>query len=161
MKGDDRARFCTHCRKNVYNLSAMPRDEAERLVCESAGSLCVRYERTSAGEVVTLDYDRSESRRGWRFWTGLGIGGAVIAAVTNAMFLGRTGGIGPPVLVQGEAVCVLPPPTTAPACTVTVGGSTNVPAGSAFVAIGPPPNAVGAETTGDGVGLPPRPDSRD
>src|SRR5690348_11198318 len=29
MNGDDRVRFCGLCEKNVYNLSAMTRDEAE------------------------------------------------------------------------------------------------------------------------------------
>ena len=30
MPGDSRTRFCASCAKNVYNLSAMSRDEAQR-----------------------------------------------------------------------------------------------------------------------------------
>ncbi|HEY7090419.1 MAG TPA: hypothetical protein VH518_20145 [Tepidisphaeraceae bacterium] len=57
MVGDDSRRFCEHCRKFVHNLSEMPADEAERLVCENAGNLCVRFERNmSSGEVITLNY---------------------------------------------------------------------------------------------------------
>jgi hypothetical protein len=57
MTGDDRQRFCAHCRKFVHNLTAMPRDEAERLVCRSAGELCVRFARDPQTEqVITLDY---------------------------------------------------------------------------------------------------------
>ncbi|KYF84670.1 hypothetical protein BE17_32220 [Sorangium cellulosum] len=37
MAGDDRVRFCQRCEKNVYNLSEMPRDQAERLVRAAAG----------------------------------------------------------------------------------------------------------------------------
>ena len=32
MLGDQRVRFCVSCEKNVYNLSAMPKDEAEALI---------------------------------------------------------------------------------------------------------------------------------
>ena len=39
MTGDAARRFCAGCQKHVHNLSAMPREEAERLVCESAGRL--------------------------------------------------------------------------------------------------------------------------
>src|SRR5437868_2597359 len=45
MAGDDRKRFCAECGKNVYNLSAMTREEATRLLVDSEGSLCVRLYR--------------------------------------------------------------------------------------------------------------------
>jgi hypothetical protein len=32
MEGDDKVSFCKKCQKNVYNLSAMSRSEAESLV---------------------------------------------------------------------------------------------------------------------------------
>jgi hypothetical protein len=57
MAGDEQRRFCTHCRKFVHNLTQMPSDQAERLVCESAGELCVRFARDeSTGKIITLDY---------------------------------------------------------------------------------------------------------
>src|SRR5690348_5730193 len=56
MTGDRRGRFCQHCQKTVHNLSAISRDEAERLLCQAAGSLCVRYAVATDGRVMTLDY---------------------------------------------------------------------------------------------------------
>jgi hypothetical protein len=55
MAGDDRVRFCSHCRLNVYNLSEMPRAAAERLVQEREGRLCVRFYRRHDGTVLTRD----------------------------------------------------------------------------------------------------------
>ena len=55
MQGDDRARFCRSCAKNVYNLSAMTRDEAQRLILEKEGNLCVQLHRRADGTVITSD----------------------------------------------------------------------------------------------------------
>ena len=62
MKGDDRVRFCGHCSMHVYNLSAMGRSEAERLVSEREGRLCVQFIRRADGTVITADCEG-----GWRF----------------------------------------------------------------------------------------------
>ncbi|HMO81144.1 MAG TPA: ankyrin repeat domain-containing protein [Pyrinomonadaceae bacterium] len=43
MIGNDQVRFCSHCEKNVNNLSRMSRQEAVRLVKRSGGDLCIRY----------------------------------------------------------------------------------------------------------------------
>lgn len=43
MTGNDRVRFCSHCSKDVNNISLMTRKEAARLVRKSGGRLCVRY----------------------------------------------------------------------------------------------------------------------
>jgi len=57
MHGDDRKRFCDHCGKFVHNLSAMPADEAEKVICASAGELCIRFARDNhTGQLLTLDY---------------------------------------------------------------------------------------------------------
>lgn len=55
MTGDERARFCQHCRKNVYNLSAMTAEEAVALVRAKEGKLCVRLYRRRDGTVLTSD----------------------------------------------------------------------------------------------------------
>lgn len=55
MKGDERVRFCDSCKLNVYNLSAMSRDEAEQLVREKEGRLCVRFYQRRDGTVLTRD----------------------------------------------------------------------------------------------------------
>lgn len=43
MRGNDEVRFCSHCAKDVHNLSAMTRAGAEALIRKSGGRLCVRY----------------------------------------------------------------------------------------------------------------------
>lgn len=43
MRGTEQIRFCSHCEKNVNNISAMTRKEATRLVRESGRNLCIRY----------------------------------------------------------------------------------------------------------------------
>ena len=53
MEGDERVRFCGECRKNVYNLSAMSRAEAEALVSETEGRICVRFYQRRDGTVLT------------------------------------------------------------------------------------------------------------
>jgi hypothetical protein len=55
MSGDERVRLCGQCQKNVYNLSAMTRVEAEALVRENEGRLCVRFFRRADGTLLTSD----------------------------------------------------------------------------------------------------------
>lgn len=55
MDGDDRARFCQSCHKNVYNLAGMRREEAEALIREKNGDVCVRLYRRADGTVITDD----------------------------------------------------------------------------------------------------------
>jgi hypothetical protein len=43
MTGNERVRFCSHCAKDVNNISEMTRKQAERLVKKSGGRLCIRY----------------------------------------------------------------------------------------------------------------------
>jgi hypothetical protein len=43
MTGDERVRHCGACKKDVFNLSALTRDEAELLIREKHGDLCGRY----------------------------------------------------------------------------------------------------------------------
>ena len=45
MTGNDQVRFCSHCSKNVNNLSTMTRKGARKLVLASGGKLCIRYVR--------------------------------------------------------------------------------------------------------------------
>lgn len=55
MRGDEQVRFCGQCRQNVYNIEQMGRREAERLIGEREGSVCVRLLRRDDGTVVTAD----------------------------------------------------------------------------------------------------------
>ncbi len=55
MYGDDQKRFCSDCKLNVYNLSGMTREDAERLVTNAEGRLCVRFYRRPDGTILTQD----------------------------------------------------------------------------------------------------------
>lgn len=55
MYGNDRKRFCSDCKLNVYNLSDMSRQDAENFLVQSEGSVCVRYFRRPDGSVLTKD----------------------------------------------------------------------------------------------------------
>jgi len=55
MIGTDRVRFCGQCSLNVYNLSALTRDQAESLIAANEGRLCVRFFRRSDGSIITQD----------------------------------------------------------------------------------------------------------
>ena len=55
MGGDDRVRFCDHCRKNVYNLSAMTAGDATALLEAKGGNLCARMFQRADGTVLTED----------------------------------------------------------------------------------------------------------
>lgn len=55
MAGDNRRRYCGECRLNVYNLSGMSRTEAENLIQNAEGRLCVRFYQRADGSVLTED----------------------------------------------------------------------------------------------------------
>jgi len=86
MRGDDRARFCTHCQKNVYNLAGMSADEAQALICRSAGNLCARFARSETGDVLTLEYQPIKRRSRLR-WVLLGIGALLTSAASVVAFV--------------------------------------------------------------------------
>lgn len=53
MTGDDRARACSQCSRNVYNLSSMTRNEAEAFLAEHGISHCVTFYRRENGTIMT------------------------------------------------------------------------------------------------------------
>jgi hypothetical protein len=55
MYGDERKRFCKECKLNVYNLSGMTHDEAQRLVTNAEGRLCIRFYKRPDGTIITQD----------------------------------------------------------------------------------------------------------
>src|SRR6267378_5000201 len=55
MTGDNRVRFCDHCKLNVYNISELSRLEAESLIASTEGRLCARLFRRADGTVLTKD----------------------------------------------------------------------------------------------------------
>jgi hypothetical protein len=55
MLGNDMVRYCGQCDKNVYNLSAMTREQAESLIRRMEGRLCVRYYMRRDGTILNSD----------------------------------------------------------------------------------------------------------
>lgn len=56
MTGDDRARFCRECQRDVHNFSKMTREQAEALLAQSKRRrLCARVERRADGTIVTAE----------------------------------------------------------------------------------------------------------
>jgi hypothetical protein len=95
MTGDERVRFCAHCQKYVFNLSAMPREEAEALLLARGDSICVRLFRRSDGTVMTADCPVGVGRRRRRIAAGAAVGGGLLAAGVALSAASRTtmGGI--------------------------------------------------------------------
>jgi hypothetical protein len=108
MKGDDRVRFCGHCEKNVYNLSGMAREEAERLVAQN-DSICVRLYKRADGTVLTQDCPVGvRKRRRRRVLAAVGVGGGLFASAAGAMFT-TMGSPAPIEAKMGEIEIVRPP----------------------------------------------------
>ena len=97
MKGDDRVRFCGGCEKNVYNLSAMAREEAESLLRAKEGNLCARLYRRADGTVVTADCPVGAKRVRRRRLALATVGGGVLSAMAAL-------GVGAAVTVRESAV---------------------------------------------------------
>jgi hypothetical protein len=88
MAGDDRVRFCAQCAKNVFNVSAMPRKEAEAMLAGSAApDLCVRFYRRADGTVLSGDCAVGVRRRRRR----RGIVGAIAGLLASASALAFAG----------------------------------------------------------------------
>jgi hypothetical protein len=104
MTGDDQVRHCGACRMNVYNLSAMRRDEALKLVREREGRVCVRLYRRADGTMLTADCP--VGLRAVRRQLGMALTGAVALLVTGVAF---ASGIG-----ERGAAGTEPPPSSLP-----------------------------------------------
>jgi hypothetical protein len=55
MAGTERMRFCHLCQKTVYNLSVMTREQAEKLIRQKEGKMCVRLYKRRDGTVMISD----------------------------------------------------------------------------------------------------------
>jgi len=109
MTGDDKARFCTHCNRHVHNLSAMRDDEAQRLICESAGRLCIAYVPNEHGGVTPLEYAKPKRPRfGWKLVAAIGGLGGVASALVTAAYRPK------PTAVPMVAGMMMPPAQQAP-----------------------------------------------
>lgn len=55
MTGDEKVRFCAHCKLHVYNLSAMDVEEAAEKIGQNTDGLCIRFYRRADGTLLTQD----------------------------------------------------------------------------------------------------------
>lgn len=86
MIGTERKRYCGECRLNVYNLSGMTRVEAENLIADAEGRLCVRFFKRADGTVLTKDCPV-----GWKaFKKRLSVGATAFASLLFSL----VGGLG-------------------------------------------------------------------
>jgi len=129
MIGNERNRFCSQCNLNVYNLSGMTRAQAEHLIVNNEGRLCVRYYRRADGSIITRDcpvglraikrrvsaITRAVASAVLTFFAGLGIyeGATVLTRrqeMIGAIPVVRPAPVGPtePILM---GAMVAPPPT--------------------------------------------------
>lgn len=90
MKGDERARFCGKCEKNVYNLSAMTREEAERFMAARTAEVCVRLYKRADGTVMTSDCPVGVRRKRVRR-AAIALAGTSVMAAAAALGLRTTG----------------------------------------------------------------------
>jgi hypothetical protein len=118
MSGDDRTRHCSQCEKNVYNLSSMTRAEAEALLIEKEGKLCVRFYQRADGTILTADCPDGLARRRRRrrvIAVTFGAMSAVAAAGTmlrGMMMMGAPCPTRP--AMQGAAATITPPQPVQP-----------------------------------------------
>ena len=87
MSGTEAVRFCGKCEKNVYNLSAMTRAEAEAFVGSREG-LCLRLYKRTDGTVITSDCPVGVAKKKLRARVWSAVSGAVASL---ALFVGLAG----------------------------------------------------------------------
>ena len=88
MTGDERVRACGSCQKNVYNLSNLTREEAQALIVEKEGKLCVRYYQRHDGTILLKDCSVGIGRKRKRTVVAAGVA-ALLAGVGGYLVLSK------------------------------------------------------------------------
>lgn len=86
MVGNNRQRHCGDCKLNVYNLSGMTKREAEDLILNSEGRVCLRISRRADGTVLTKDCPVG--------WSAVKQRVSKVATAFASMIFALSGGIG-------------------------------------------------------------------
>lgn len=86
MIGNERKRYCGDCKLNVYNLSGMSRAEAENLILNAEGRVCVRFYKRADGSVLTQDCPVG--------WQAVKRRISRTAAAAFSLLIGLVGGLG-------------------------------------------------------------------
>lgn len=85
MTGDEKVRACGDCKMNVYNLSAMSEAEAQELVKQREGRVCVRFYLRPDGTALTKDCPVGVSRARRTYAVSF----AAVAALIAMPFMGK------------------------------------------------------------------------
>lgn len=85
MSGDDRVRHCASCDKDVFDLSALTRAQAEALLIEKNGKLCAQFYRRDDGTVLTADCEVGVAKKKKARRKAAVIAGAFAAAAAGAV----------------------------------------------------------------------------
>lgn len=160
MAGNDRTRHCSQCDLNVHNISAMTSREAETLISNAEGRICVRLFRRADGTVITQDcpVGRRASRK--RFVRSMPYIAAAVVALTGATTWYSTAGrhangeLARPFMehaavrpTMGDTVYMPPPPdttridTTASEILGRMGETVGIPARTCKTHSGDKPNS--------------------
>src|SRR5690242_7560582 len=88
MIGNDRVRFCEHCRLSVHHVDSLNRKQLRRLIARSNGRLCVNYTRADVQPEVTFPILHKIGRRtsalaAGAFSATLGLSAATATAQPN------------------------------------------------------------------------------
>ncbi len=125
MQGDDQVRYCGKCEKSVYNLSEMTADEAEALIVEREGKMCVRFYARTDGTVLTKDCAVG-ARRKWATRAGaaavlFGGGAAALSAFAPKQVCPTMGTMEalPDITQPAVMGSIAPPPSPPPPDTAT------------------------------------------
>ncbi len=110
MSGDERVRACGKCQQQVFNLSAMTREDAEALIAERVGRLCVRYYQRADGTILLADC--TVGRRGRRMRKIAAVGVAAGLAGGLATYAAMREGANARHAMMGEIAMDPSPDTT-------------------------------------------------
>lgn len=96
MSGTDQIRFCSECRKYVYNLSEMTRREAEALLASRGNQMCARLIRDLDGSTLNVDSLPPVRLLGWRPGpVASAVVSAIISITPSAAAMGRARQVSP------------------------------------------------------------------
>jgi hypothetical protein len=87
MKGDEKIRFCGKCSQNVYNLSEMTQEEAEGVIQQQNGDLCVRLYRRADGTIITKDCPQPKIKASVWLSAGTGLASILGLAVITTLYV--------------------------------------------------------------------------
>jgi hypothetical protein len=83
MAGDERVRACAKCNQNVYNLSSLARAEAETLIAERNGRMCVRYFQRADGTILLADCTVGKRNKRYRRAIAVGVAASLAGGVAG------------------------------------------------------------------------------